>query len=56
MKGKIMCAENSMNVERRFLQARGARLYDRMPVAENWRGLFAKNLVNTAEFRGIARL
>jgi len=56
IQGKILCAADFMNVERRFLEAQRAELYDRMPVAENWHELYSRGLVNAAEFRAIAGL
>ena len=49
--GKILCAADYMNRERRFLEARRVELYGRMSVPQGWHEVYAKGLVDTSEFR-----
>lgn len=50
---KVYCAADFMGVPRQFLEAERARLYEEMPVPENWHDDYAKGRADPDDYLGV---
>ncbi len=48
---KVLCGADFMKKPRRLLEAKREKLYEQMPVPDNWHDLYSKGLVTTKKYR-----